>query len=123
MSTFNIRPHHGLCLHFFSGHGYSPEFVKNMTAIQSHLAQNPTITLVAGADSVCATCPNRVGVRDCRCDEKVLAYDQKVVDLCGLTLGDDLPWSAFFHRVETAILSPNLRETVCGDCQWNHLCK
>lgn len=122
MSTYNIRPHHGLCLHFFRGQGYSDDFVDNMTQIQRTLAQNPTIRLVAGADSVCIACPNRVGERDCRSDHKVLRYDQKVVELCHLNLGDALPWDDFFHSVKTNILVPNLREAVCGGCQWTALC-
>ncbi|MFI3312886.1 MAG: DUF1284 domain-containing protein [Eubacteriales bacterium] len=123
MSIYNIRPHHGLCLHFFAGEGYSPEFVANMTEIKAHLKENPTVTLVAGADSVCKACPNRVGERDCRCDGKVLTYDQRVVELCGLRLGTTLPWDDFFALVRGNILSQNRRETVCGDCQWSHLCQ
>ncbi len=122
MSSYNIRPHHGLCLHFFRGKGYSEEFVENMTQIQTTLRANPTVTLVAGTDSVCRTCPNRVGEQGCLSDDKVLGYDQAVLQLCGVQLGDTLPWNDFFQRVEEHILSKNLRQSVCGNCQWTELC-
>lgn len=123
MSVYELRPHHGLCLHFFRGQGYSAEFVENMTEIQRALAQNPTIQLVAGADNVCRTCPNRVGERGCRSDHKVLRYDRGVLERCDLAVGDRLPWVEFFRRVEENILQKNQLETVCAGCQWMELCR
>lgn len=122
MTTFNLRPHHGLCLHFFQGEGYSEEFIQNMQNIVDTLATNPTIHLITANDDVCRTCPNRVNETECACDKKVLHYDKRVVELCNLTLNSTLSWNDFSIKVYNNILSPNLRETVCGDCEWNHLC-
>ena len=33
MSSFKIRPHHGLCTAFFEGKGYSGDFVRNMANV------------------------------------------------------------------------------------------
>ncbi len=123
MSSYNLRPHHGLCIQFFRGEGYSAEFVANMTEIVAKLGGNPQVHLVSGADDLCRTCPNRVGERDCKSDEKVLRYDEAVLRLCGLSQGDVLPWKEFAARVEREIFSKNLRTQICGQCQWNHLCQ
>lgn len=123
MSTYEIRPHHGLCIRFFQGKGYSPEFITNMTEIVEKLGENPEIRLVSGGDALCRTCPNRVGDVDCRSDEKVRGYDRAVLDRCGLDYDSVLSWQAFSARVEAEILDLNLRETICGGCQWTDLCK
>lgn len=123
MYRYRLRPHHGLCLRFFRGEGYSEAFVKNMQEIVDTLAENPTIQLTSGCDSVCKTCPNQTNETDCICNEKVLRYDQMVAEHCGLTLYSILTWEEFSQRVNQYILTPNLREAICGDCQWSDLCK
>ena len=52
--------HHGMCLPFFRGEGYSGAFVENMTRMKKILEENPEICLVAGSDDICAACPNRL---------------------------------------------------------------
>ena len=47
---YKIRPHHGLCIAFFEGKGYSPEFVRHMEQTIANLKQ-ATIQLVQGAVS------------------------------------------------------------------------
>lgn len=120
---FKLRPHHGLCIQFFQGKGYSQEFVENMQEIVSTLQKNPTIQLVSGADSVCRCCPNRVGVSDCNSQEKVTAYDNAVLHFCRLNVGDFLLWEDFRDKVIENILAKNLRKDVCGGCQWTELCQ
>ncbi len=122
MSSYKLRPHHGLCIQFFRGEGYSPKFVRNMTKIIEKLEENPEIQLISGADDLCRTCPNRVGEVDCRSDEKVLCYDAAVLKLCGLESGERLLWQEFSQRVYQEILNRNLREEICGECQWTELC-
>lgn len=56
--VFPLRPHHGLCLRFFQGKGYSDGFVANMGAIQSMLKSNPLIRLAPEMDEICRCCPN-----------------------------------------------------------------
>lgn len=123
MSIYRLRPHHGLCLHFFRGNGYSEDFVENMTEISLKLGENPTIELVSGSDQVCEACPNRVGETGCASDEKVLSYDASVLKLCGLNVGDQLHWQDFLTLVNAHILEPGLLESVCTGCQWISICK
>lgn len=120
MSVYRIRAHHGMCLLFFRGEGYSGEFVENMARRKAALAENPGIILTVGADDICAACPNRATEA---CAEKAARYDREVLRRCGLSPGERMPYREFSRRVIESILHPNLREEICGDCQWSGLCR
>lgn len=120
MKTYNIRAHHGMCLTFFQGKGYSGDFVENMGAMKKILEQNPLIRLVEGYDDVCAACPNKLAET---CAEKASRYDREVLRRCGLSVGDTLPYREFSQKVIETILRPGLRGSICGDCQWSGLCR
>lgn len=120
MKTYNIRAHHGMCLTFFQGKGYSGDFVENMGAMKKILEQNPLIRLVEGYDDVCAACPNKLAES---CAEKASRYDREVLRRCGLSVGDTLPYREFSQKVIETILRPGLRGSICGDCQWSGLCR
>lgn len=122
MSTCKLRPHHGLCIAFFEGKGYSAAFAENMKRVIAALeANDPEITLTDRTDVICAACPNdRGGV--CESAEKVGRYDAAVLRLTGYACGDTLRWSAFRALVDGRILSPGLLGEVCGDCQWYGIC-
>ncbi len=119
---YRIRAHHGMCLSFFRGKGYSGEFNANMWRMKERLAQNPEVTLLCGTDDVCAHCPNRhAGV--CDSFEKVEDYDRKVLSLCALSENICLHWNDFAALVQENIIAAGKRESICGDCEWNELCR
>ena len=120
MITYNIRAHHGMCLTFFQGKGYSGDFVENMGAMKKILEQNPLIRLVEGYDDVCAACPNKLTET---CAEKASRYDREVLRRCGLSVGDTLSYEDFSKKVVETILRPGVRGAICGDCQWSSLCQ
>ena len=120
MITYNIRAHHGMCLTFFQGKGYSGDFVENMGAMKKILEQNPLIRLVEGYDDVCAACPNKLAET---CAEKASRYDREVLRRCGLSVGEWLPYREFSRKVIETILRPGVRAEICGDCQWSSLCR
>ena len=120
MKTYRIRAHHGMCLAFFQGKGYSGAFVENMAHMKEILEENPAIILADSPDDICAACPSRL-TEDCV--EKAGRYDREVLTRCGLTAGQSLPYLDFSRRVTEAILRPGKREEVCGDCQWSELCR
>ena len=74
-----LRPHHGLCLGFFEGKGYSGEFSRNMASVLSELTPDSPIRLAEGHDVLCAHCPNRFAPCPNAGD-----YDRRVLELCGL---------------------------------------
>lgn len=120
MSICRLRAHHGMCLPFFRGAGYSGAFVENMTRMKAILEENPTICLMDCADDICAACPNQL---EENCAEKASRYDREVLSRCGLSAGQQMPYRDFSRRVVETILRPGKREEICGDCQWSSLCR
>ena len=117
-----LRPHHGMCLAFFEGKGYSDGFTAHMEQVLLRLSrEDPPVRLLPATDVICAHCPNNIrGV--CATAEKVDRYDRAVLERCGLAAGDALPWNAFSKLVHDRILTAGKRPSICGDCQWNDIC-
>lgn len=125
LEPIKLRPHHGMCIPLFCGHGYSGKFVENLSHIRDCLQENPSrvIQLWNGADCVCAMCPNnRDGI--CKTAEKVARYDEKCLQICGVEFHEILSWDRFRSIVKQKILlHPSAREGICSDCLWNSLCQ
>ena len=119
MRVYNLRAHHGMCLYFFRGKGYSGQFVENMGKMKAVLEENPTIRLMDSPDDICAACPNKVTEP---CAEKASRYDREVLRRCGLSVGDTLSYEDFSKKVVETILRPGVRGTICADSQWSSLC-
>lgn len=119
---YGFRPHHGLCLRFFRGEGYSGDFVKNMAAMKAVMGTNPVIRLTVGADEICRACPNNLAGR-CASWEKADRYDREVLRRCGLSEGAVLPYRELDSLILRDILIAGVREEVCGDCQWSGICR
>ena len=111
-----------MCLAFFEGKGYSPEFTAHMQGVVDRLKENPALCVVAQGDLICSKCPNlEQGV--CSSADKVHCYDQQVLDLCGLSEGAQVDWNTFSRLVMEKILTIHRLEKVCGDCRWTDICK
>jgi hypothetical protein len=71
---------------------------------------------------VCANCPNnRDGV--CESQEKVLRYDTAVLEACEIEDGATMAYEEFISVVRHRVIDAGLREQICGDCEWNELCR
>lgn len=116
-----LRPHHGMCLAFFVGEGYSEGFAAHMGRVKQRLTDETPVRLTVGTDAICAACPNNSGGV---CDKPALVaeYDNRVLRLCGLTDGQALPYGTFRDLVHAHILTAGKRRTICGGCQWDALC-
>lgn len=121
---YPIRPHHGLCLQFFEGKGYSGGFTAHMDKIKKTLeSQEETeVFLTVAADTICECCTNRKG-KDCIQDEKVDMYDRKVLEACGVQGETSLPWKEFAELVRQKIILTGRRADICPDCQWKEICE
>lgn len=117
-----LRPHHLLCLSFFKGKGYSDQFVENMTKVLSTLKESDAIVkLTKGEDVICSACPNNNnGI--CTTQDKVDRYDSTTLSLCGLKIGETLPYNQLSKIAIEKIIDGGAREKVCGDCMWTDLC-
>ena len=119
-----IRPHHGMCLYFFEGKGYSNTFSEHMARVKEELLQNngeALLELVTQTDDICSACPhNRNG--NCETYGKVNAYDAGVLAYCGLESGQRITFHELEALVETKILQEGNSRKICGDCEWSSIC-
>lgn len=122
MCAYELRPHHALCMRFFTGHGYSAEFTANMRAVISALERGAEVRICTGPDAICARCPNMQAGR-CTSDGKVARYDAAVMALCGLRAGDVTTLDELHAAVERGVLRNGRLGEVCGDCEWSALCQ
>lgn len=118
-----LRPHHGMCINFFTGMGYSSEFTEHMNKMINKLNnENPQIIISVCADVICEACPNNTDGL-CDSEEKVLRYDNKVLEACGMKDGDRIYYRDFISLVYEKIILSGKREQICGNCQWNEVCR
>ncbi len=119
---YRIRAHHGMCFSFFEGKGYSGEFTKNMQMIKEQLDKDPEVFLLDEVDDVCVGCPNNQK-GECTSAGKVQGYDRQVLEYCHLAPGMQIRWKDFEQKVRENILDKGRREKICGNCEWNEICK
>lgn len=117
-----LRAHHGMCLSFFEGKGYSEGFTSHMQTIWNMMQENPKLQIITEADVICSECPNlENGI--CNSPDLVKKYDTQVLKLCGLTENTELSWNEFSKLVIENILAAGKREDICGNCEWTDICK
>lgn len=117
-----IRAHHLLCTENFVGEGYSDDFSKNMAKVIGQLKENPKVKLLADLDDICGPCPENLGTR-CENDDLVKSYDRKVLEVLNLSEGEIYSWADIRKLACDIIFAKNRQEEICGECQWNELCK
>ena len=117
-----LRAHHGMCLLFFEGKGYSEGFTAHMQTVLEHLMEDTPLRIVVKSDIVCSRCPN-LKESVCTTADKVSAYDIQVLKECGLEENAESSWGEFRRRVEDKILRAGKRESICGNCQWAPICR
>ena len=115
--TYPIRPHHGMCLAFFIGNGYSTGFTAHMQEMLELFTKGADVCLTVKTDEICSACPNNSqGI--CEAAEKVKRYDNAVLAECGLKEGQKLAFPEFTEAVQKKIIETGKRTKICGDCQW-----
>ena len=117
-----LRAHHGMCIRYFKGEGYSSDFTRHMAGVISGLTADTPVRIVCAPDAVCAGCPNLSG-GECASQAKALRYDRAVLSLCGLKEGRILPYGEFAALRESGVIAPGKRPAVCPDCEWNDICR
>lgn len=121
-APIRMRAHHALCAGFFTGHGYSEDFTRNMERVLAALNEGAPIVLCEGADAICACCPGlERGV--CRDSGKVVRYDAATLNALGLRLGQITSWAELRAQVMKRVILPGKLSDICPDCQWRALCQ
>lgn len=122
-NPLKLRAHHGMCLQFFEGKGYSGEFTTHMARVRELLltTEDQKIQITDGADEICRACPwLQDGI--CASRGKTDRYDREVLSQTGLIPGTVTESRHFLDLVQKRILRTGKREEICGDCQWTDLC-
>jgi len=91
-----LRGHHLICLQFFQGEGYSPQFVENLNRVIQKASSGTPIAVVEGADDVCVACPH---IDDGRCAHKpdsentIRLLDEMALGLLGVEPYQSVNWN------------------------------
>ena len=99
-----LRPHHGMCLAYFKGEGYSNGFSAHMQEMLDIFQKGAKIQLHADTDEICSACPNNEK-GCCSSFSLVEAYDNAVLELCGLENGQIMEFDDFTDVVQKKILA------------------
>ena len=120
--TAELRAHHGVCIQFFEGKGYSDGFTRHMAAVIAKLGKDTPVRVVCHADAICSGCPHDLGC-ECESEDKVCTYDSRVLELCGLSEGDELTYGELRDMVMNNIILPGKLSSVCPNCEWSPICQ
>lgn len=119
-----IRGHHLICLQYFHGEGYSPEFVRNLFSVIQRLVHGEKATVVVGPDDVCAACP---ALADGQCaqepenEEAIRILDQLALEMLELEPGQEFEWGPTTLSVQRFI--ERWRALACEGCEWEEQCR
>ena len=101
-----LRPHHGMCLAYFKGEGYSNGFSAHMQEMLDIFQKGAKIQLHVDTDEICSACPNNEK-GCCSSFSLVEAYDNAVLELCGLENGQIMEFDDFTDVVQR---NPGIRK-------------
>lgn len=116
-----LRPHHGMCLAYFEGKGYSDSFTVNMQHMLEIFENGTDVELTAAGDEICKACPNLQN-GSCLSAELVGGFDREVLKACNLKEKAHMTFHEFVDNVQRNVIESGKRVEICGNCQWNEIC-
>ena len=96
-----------MCLAYFKGEGYSNGFSAHMQEMLDIFQKGAKIQLHADTDEICSACPNNEK-GCCSSFSLVEAYDNAVLELCGLENGQIMEFDDFTDVVSKE--NPGIRK-------------
>lgn len=118
-----LRGHHLICLHFFNGEGYDPDFIENLHDVLKK-AEYEDVSIPPEADDVCNKCPH---LKEERCrykeeaDKEIKEMDEKALDLLKASKDTKVKWQEIRNRI------PGIFEAwykaYCNACGWKRACE
>lgn len=119
-----LRGHHLICLCFFSGEGYSSEFVENLSNVLRRAESGEPVEVCEGADDVCNACPS-LWERRCRhsenSEEETREMDRAALGLLRIRSGGKVSWQEMKERIPEIFSSWAGR--FCRGCDWLAVCR
>ncbi|MBM4145002.1 MAG: DUF1284 domain-containing protein [Nitrospira sp.] len=119
-----LRGHHLICLHFFKGEGYNPEFIKNLWKIIKRAEDGEDIEAYPGPDDVCAMCPylkGKICFYDNEAESEIKEMDRKAFTLLELKSGDRVKWSNINGKIPDIFNA--WFHAYCLQCAWRQACQ
>lgn len=122
--AIKLRGHHLICLHFFNGEGYNPEFVANLREILKRAETGEDIEFYSGADDICKMCPYLKGGRclyDKDAETEIREMDRRALKLLSLKTKGRVKWLDIREKIPE-IFHEWSRE-FCKGCDWRKVCE
>ncbi|MDQ7787886.1 MAG: DUF1284 domain-containing protein [Thermodesulfovibrionales bacterium] len=124
ISPVSLRGHHLICLHFFNGEGYRPNFVANLRNILERAETGEQINICEGADDICSACPSLQEKR-CRYSEdsekEIKEMDRAAIELLHIQSHVKISWLAIKERIPEIFAS--WAGKFCRECDWFAVCR
>ncbi len=119
-----LRGHHLICLHFFSGEGFSDEFVNNLKDLRKRLTEGETINTGNQADDVCKVCGylrNEKCLYNENADIEIVNMDKTAVTLLEVEQAANIKWQEINAKLPSIFKTWYMK--YCIDCDWLDICK
>jgi hypothetical protein len=119
-----LRGHHLVCLHFYNGEGYGPEFVDNLGGIRCRAEAGEWIEVACGPDDICTLCPYlRAGkcLYTVAADTEITEMDQAAGGLLKVTTGERVLWQNLKKNIPE--IFGIWSKKYCEGCDWLKACE
>jgi hypothetical protein len=123
-SPIKLRGHHLICLHFFTGEGYNPEFIGNLREILIRAQSGEEVEVCSGVDDVCMMCPflkERRCHYDKHAENEIQKMDRNATRLLRIEPGMKVIWFDMQERLK-GILRIWMAD-YCRNCNWRKVCE
>lgn len=122
MKQYNLRFHHVMCMHTYSGTGYSKKFSEKMEQLITDCQQFPetSLLLIDHCDDLCSACPHR-RADGCKEEASIIQRDQEVREYFGLQKGR-LTYNELIQQIHAAFSEIKTISQVCHTCRFYPLC-
>lgn len=124
ISPVRLRGHHLICLQFFNGEGYSPDFVANLRNVLDRAEAGQQIEVCEDADDVCSACPS---LQDKRClysedsEKEIREMDRAAIELLRIQSRVQFSWPEIKERIPEIFAS--WAGKFCRGCDWLAVCR
>lgn len=113
-----------VCLHFFTGEGYSREFIDNLRCLLQRAAGDEDILVVEGADDVCRACPylsENLCFHEPDAERKIRRLDESAMHFLDIKPSEKVKWQDLRLKVQSA--PSQWFSAFCDGCDWETLCQ
>jgi hypothetical protein len=124
MLPIKLRGHHFICLHFFTGKGYNPEFIENLKEILLRTQSGENLEVCSGVDDVCNMCPF---LKDRKCshykhaESEIQKMDRDAMEFLRIQLAMKVTWFDIEKRVKG--IFKKWAAKYCENCNWQSVCE